>query len=82
MIMNKITNVNPRTHDGNTSFHTATSGGHLEICKTIMNSLIIRDFSEFHPKDDKGLTPLHEVAAKYPRDDKRLDTSSYSSLIS
>ena len=57
MIMNKITNVNPRTRDGNTPFHAATSGGHLEIC------LIIRDFSDFHPKE-KGLTPFHEAAAK------------------
>ena len=52
MIMKEITDVNPRTHDGNTPFHAAAAGGHLEICKVIMDCLKIRNFSDFHPKDD------------------------------
>ena len=45
-----------------TLFHKAAVKGHLEICQTIMWSLEISNFTNFHPRDDKGLTSLHQAA--------------------
>ena len=41
-----------------TLFHKAAVKGHLEICQTIMWS----NFTDFHSRDDKGLTSLHQAA--------------------
>jgi hypothetical protein len=46
-----------------TLFHKAAVKGHLEICQTIMWSLEIINFTNFHPRDDKDLTFLHQAAA-------------------
>ena len=46
-----------------TLFHKAAVKGHLEICQTIMWSLEISNFTDFHPRDDKDLTSLHQAAA-------------------
>merc|ERR1712051_244131 len=64
MIINEITNINPRTLNGSTPFHAAAEEGHLEICQKIMGTLVIRNSTDFHPKDDKGWTPLHAAATK------------------
>ena len=45
-----------------TLFHKAAVKGHLEICQTIIWSLEISNFTNFHPRDDKGLTSLHQAA--------------------
>ena len=44
-------------------FHEAAVKDHLEICQTIMWSLEISNFTDFHPGDDKDLTSLHQAAA-------------------
>ena len=49
---------------GWTPFHEAAVKGHLEICQTIMWSLEISNFTDFHPRDDKGSSPLHLAAAQ------------------
>ena len=41
-----------------TPFYEAAVKGHLEICQTIMWS----NFTDFHSRDDKGLTSLHQAA--------------------
>ena len=46
-----------------TLFHKAAVKGYLEICQTIMWSLEISNFTDFHPGDDKDLTSLHQAAA-------------------
>ena len=40
---------------GWTPFYEAAVKGRLEICQTIMWSLEVSNFTDFHPKDDKGL---------------------------
>ena len=55
---------NYQVHMGWIPFHEAAVKGHLEICQTIMWSLEISNFTNFHPRDDKGLTSLHQAAAR------------------
>ena len=44
--------------------YEAAVKGHLEICQRIMWSLGISHFTEFHPRDDNGLTSLHQATAQ------------------
>ena len=49
---------NYQVHIGWTPFHEAAVKDHLEICQRIMWSLGISNFTEFHPRYDKGLTNM------------------------
>ena len=64
LILKNVIYINPRNHEGITldmgwtPFHEAAVKDHLEICQRIMWSLGISHFTEFHPRDDKGLTNM------------------------
>ena len=64
LILKNVIDINPRNHEGITldmgwtPFQEAAVKDHLEICQRIMWSLGISNFTEFHPRYDKGLTNM------------------------
>ena len=54
---------NPGNQDGSTPLHLASSQGHEEICRLIMERV-----DDKNPADNRGRTPLHEAARRDHKD--------------
>ena len=52
-------NINPKDLDGVTPLHQAAKGGHLQICRAIIEKLVDKN-----PKCNVGMTPLHYAAER------------------
>ena len=65
MIIEKVDDKNPastsRWGENGTPLHGAAKEGHFEICKLIIEKVVVKN-----PSDDNGVTPLH-CAAKYDK---------------
>ena len=48
---------NPSDENGYTPLHEAAQGGHIDICKLILDKITVKN-----PSDENGYTPLHETA--------------------
>ena len=48
-----MSNKNPGDIDGDTPLHCAALQGHLNVCKLILENVIVKN-----PSNDKGETPL------------------------
>ena len=57
LIGESTNNINPRDLNEVTPLHVAANGGHLQICRAIIEKLIDKN-----PKCNAGVTPLHRAA--------------------
>ena len=71
-------NKNPADNEGYTPLHIAAQQGHLNVCKLIIENVIVKN-----PSSDKGETPLslatqysHEKVCKLFTKRKTLDVNT------
>jgi ankyrin repeat protein len=74
LIIENVQNKNPRSNIGNTPLHAAAEGGHMDICKLILESIQptfaidgqICKLNIENPMNDFGYTPF-DMAESFGR---------------